>query len=352
MTHTAMVAWSGLLLGLLFGAAGRLSGFCLMRGLANAWAVEPAQRDARKLRAFAVAMAVALLGSQLLAGVTLLSLNDALYRSASLSWLLVPLGGMLFGYGMVMANGCGARSLVLLGSGNLRSFVVLVCLGIAAYMTLSGVLAPLRVWLEGMTTLALPARDLPGWLMQGGLGAGVARWLPSLLLGGALLAWALSSAAFRASPRDWLGGLVIGALIPGGWYATGVLGFDDFEPVRLASLTFIAPIGESLQYLMLSTGTRLGFGVTVVGGVLAGSLLTSLATRGFAWQGFPDHTRILRSMGGGTLMGIGGVLALGCSIGQGLSGFSTLALTSFVALGGILAGAGLGIRGPLALSKV
>ena len=352
MTHTAVVAWSGLLLGLLFGVAGRLSGFCLMRGLANAWAPTTEQRDGRKLRAFALAMAVALLGSQLLVSLTPLSLNDALYRTASLSWLLVPLGGALFGYGMVMANGCGARSLVLLGSGNLRSFVVLVCLGIAAYMTLSGVLAPLRVWLEGATTLALPARDLPGWLMQAGLGATLARWLPSLLLAGGLLTWTLSSATFRASPRDWLGGLVIGSLIPGGWYATGVLGFDDFEPVRLASLTFIAPIGESLQYLMLSTGTRLGFGVTVVAGVLAGSLATSLATRGFAWQGFPDHTRILRSMGGGALMGIGGVLALGCSIGQGLSGIATLALTSFVALAGIAAGAWLGIRGPLALSKV
>lgn len=350
MTHTALVAWSGLLLGMAFGAIGNRTGFCLMRGLANAWHPEPGVRDTRKLRAFALAMAVALLGSQLLATTTL-SLNDALYRTISLSWLLVPLGGALFGYGMVMANGCGARSLVLLGTGNLRSFVVLVCLGIAAYMTLSGVLAPLRVWLEGLTSLTLPARDLPGLLQQAGITASLARWLPTLLLAGALLAWALSSAALRASPRDWLGGALIGVLIPAGWYATGVLGFDDFEPVRLATLTFIAPIGESLQYLMLSTGTRLGFGVTVVAGVFVGSLLTALVSRSFAWQGFPDHWRILRSMGGGTLMGIGGVMALGCSIGQGLSGFSTLALTSFVAIAGILAGARWGIRGPLALSK-
>lgn len=351
MTHSLLVAWLGLLLGLIFGATGNRSGFCLMRGLADAWSASPENRDSRKLRSFALAMAVALLGSQLLVVTSPLSLDDALYRTLSLSWLLVPLGGALFGYGMVMANGCGARSLVLLGSGNLRSFVVLVCLGITAYMTLSGVLAPLRVWLEGATSVALPARDLPNWLGQYGFGQALARWMPTLLLSAALLVWALSNSSFRASPRDWLGGMIIGALIPAGWYVTGVLGFDDFEPLRLATLTFIAPIGESLQYLMLSTGTRLGFSVTVVAGVVLGSLIIALATRSFTWQGFPDHTRILRSMGGGALMGVGGVLALGCSIGQGLSGFSTLALTSFVAIAGILVGAALGIRGPLALSK-
>lgn len=340
MSHTELVVWSGLLIGTLFGAAGQASGFCLTRGLLHAWSGQ----GTLKLRAFALAMAVALLGSQALAAGGRLALGDALYLTPSLSWLAVPLGGALFGYGMMLANGCGARSLVLLGSGNLRSFVVLVCLGLAAYMTLSGVLAPLRVWLEGAATVALPARDLPGLL-------GAPAWLPSLALGGGLLAWALASRDFRASPGEWLGGLAIGALVPAGWYATGVLGFDDFEPVRLATLTFIAPIGETLQYLMLSTGTRLGFGVCVVAGVVAGALATALLRRDFAWQGFSGPGHMGRSMAGGALMGIGGVMSLGCSIGQGLSGFSTLALTTFVALAGILAGARLGVKGPLAVSK-
>ncbi|RCV91623.1 YeeE/YedE family protein [Billgrantia montanilacus] len=340
MSHTELVVWSAVLIGLVFGATGQATGFCLLRGLANCWALG----DTRKLRGFVLAMAVALLGSQTLAVAGLVSLEDSLYANPAPSWLAIPLGGALFGYGMALANGCGARALVLLGSGNLRSFVVLTCLGLAAYMALSGVLAPLRIWLEGMTTLALPTHDLPGAI-------GAPAWFTALVLGGALLAWAFSNAAFRASPRDWLGGLIIGLLVPAGWYATGVLGHDDFEPVRLASLTFIAPIGESLQYLMLSTGTRLGFGVSVVGGVIVGALAMALLRRDFTLRAFDGPGQMLRSMAGGTLMGIGGVMALGCSIGQGLSGLSTLALTAFAALAGIGAGARLGIVGPLALSK-
>ncbi|MCE9665745.1 YeeE/YedE family protein [Halomonas sp. M5N1S17] len=340
MSHTELVVWSAVLIGLVFGATGQATGFCLMRGLANRWTLG----DSRKLRSYALAMAVALLGSQALAMAGLVSLEDSLYANPAPSWLAIPLGGALFGYGMALANGCGARALVLLGSGNLRSFVVLTCLGLAAYMALSGVLAPLRIWLEGMTTLALPTHDLPGAI-------GAPAWLMALVLGGALLAWVFSNAAFRASPGDWLGGLIIGLLVPAGWYATGVLGHDDFEPVRLASLTFIAPIGESLQYLMLSTGTRLGFGVSVVGGVIMGALAMALLRRDFTLRAFDGPGQMLRSMAGGTLMGIGGVMALGCSIGQGLSGLSTLALTAFAALAGIVAGARLGIVGPLALSK-
>lgn len=339
MSHTELVVWSGLVIGLAFGATAQATGFCLMRGLANAWT----RGDTLKLRAFALAMAVALLGSQALVLVDVLSLSGALYLPPTASWLALPLGGALFGYGMVLANGCGARSLVLLGSGNLRSFVVLVCLGLAAAMTLSGLLAPLRVWLEGATSLTLTARDLPGLL-------GLPAWLPALALGGALAAWALASRAFRQSPREWLSGLIIGALVPAGWFATGVLGFDDFEPVRLATLTFIAPIGDSLQYAMLATGSRLGFGVSVVAGVVIGSLVMALVRRDLRWQGFTGPGQMGRSMAGGALMGVGGVMALGCSIGQGLSGFSTLALPTFAALAGILAGARLGIKGPLALS--
>lgn len=340
MSHTELVVWSAALIGLCFGATGQATGFCLMRGLANSWTLG----DTRKLRSFVLAMAVALLGSQALAASGLVALEASHYASATPSWLAIPLGGVLFGYGMTLANGCGARALVLLGSGNLRSFVVLTCLGLAAYMALSGVLAPLRIWLEGMTTLVLPARDLPGAI-------GIPAWLTSLVLGGILLAWVFSSAAFRASPRDWLGGLIIGLLVPAGWYATGVLGHDDFEPVRLASLTFIAPIGEALQYLMLSTGTRLGFGVSVVGGVIVGALAMALLRRDLILRAFDGPGQMLRSMTGGALMGIGGVMALGCSIGQGLSGMSTLALTAFAALAGIVAGARLGIVGPLALSN-
>jgi uncharacterized protein len=138
-------------------------------------------------------------------------------------------------------------------------------------------------------------------------------------------------------------------LIPAGWFATGYLGADDFDPVPVASLTFVAPIGETIQYAMLSTGTALGFGVAVVFGVMLGALAASIASRTFSLEGFTSPGRMLRSMAGGIMMGIGGALALGCSIGQGLTGLSTLAIGPFLAAGGILVGAVLALRGPLKL---
>ncbi len=337
MSHTTVVVLAGLLIGLVFGLVAQRSGFCLMSGV-RGWL----QRDGLKLRAFALAAAVAIAGTQALAAMELISLEQSLYLQPTFSWLLVPLGGLLFGYGMAMANGCGARALVLLGTGNLRSFVVLVCLAIGAYATLSGLLAPLRVWLVGLTSL-------PGYHFGIGNGGGALHWLPALAAASLLALFAVLDKRLRASPRDWLGGLIIGALVPAGWFATGYLGADDFEPVRLASLTFVAPIGDTLQYVMLSTGTALDFGVTIVTGVVLGSLLGAATSGGLQLQGFASPRRMLRYMAGGNLMGIGGALALGCSIGQGLTGVSTLALASFIAIVAIIAGAMLGLRGPLRL---
>lgn len=340
MSHIELTLWVGALIGLLFGAVGQASGFCLLRGIANT-----AQGDSRKLRAFMLAMAIALLGTQWLAALDYFSLSDSLYITPSFSWLSLPLGGLLFGYGMALANGCGARALVLLGSGNLRSLVVVMCLGIGAYIALSGVLAPGRIYLEQTTSMTLASRDITGLVTLPG-------WAVATPIGLLIAAWAFSNANFRASPRDWISGLIIGALVPAGWYATGVLGFDDFEPMRLASLTFVAPIGASLQYLMLSTGTRLSFGVAVVGGIIIGAFAMALVRRDFHWQGFQGPGQMARSMTGAFMMGVGGVLALGCSIGQGLTGMSTLALPSIIALLCIMLGAYLGVKGPLSLANL
>jgi uncharacterized protein len=347
MSNTALVGWGGLLIGIIFGFAGQRSGFCLMSGL-RGYAVHG---DGRKLRAFALAAAVAILGTQALETTGAIGLTGSLYLQPSFSWLLFVLGGMSFGYGMVMANGCGARALVLLGTGNLRAFVVLICLGLGAYIALSGLLAPLRVWLNGFTAVApgVSPPSLIAVLAASGMNASLARVLASFGIAALLLLFALQSRAFRASPRDALGGLVIGSLVPAGWFVTGNLGADDFEPVRLASLTFVAPIGDSLQYVMLSTGMALSFGVAVVAGVLVGAAGGALLSGNFALAGFTTPQRMLRYMAGGALMGIGGALSLGCSIGQGLTGLSTLALGSFLAAGAIVVGALLGLRGPLRL---
>ena len=348
MSHTEWVLTGAAVIGLLFGAVGQRTGFCLLRGLKNQWQTG----DGRKLRAFALAMAVALVGSQILSLLSGISFGDALYTQRSVSWLMLPVGGALFGYGMVLANGCGARSLVLLGSGNLRSLVVLLCLGIAAYMAMSGVLANGRLTLEDMTRLTLPAATVPDLLADWGISSSIALLLATVVMAAIPAAYALSNRTFLRSPRDIAGGVMVGLLIVAGWWVTGVVGDDFFDPVSLASLTFIAPIGDALHYLMISTGISLTFGVVVVAAIVVGSLVMALLSGSFRWQSFDSPQHLRRSVSGGVLMGVGGVMAMGCSIGQGLTGFSTLALTSYLALAGILVGAWLGLQGPLKSASI
>ncbi len=348
MSALTLSLWAGFVIGILFGATVQRTGFCLNNAFRGLWVTG----DRRKLASFALAMAVAVLGTQGAEALGLIDLRRAIYLSAPLSWLAIPLGGAIFGYGMIASNGCGARALVLMGQGNLRSFVVLVCLGIAAYATLSGVIAPLRTALAGPTVLAFEKLPSIPRYLEASLGAGAARLLPAVLLAAILAALAFKSRAFRDSPRDILGGVIVGLLITAGWLATGYFGADDFEPGPVASLAFIQPIGETIQYAMLATGARLSFGAAVVCGVFSGALAAALLTRTYELQGFSRPTQMLRYMGGGTLMGVGGAMALGCSIGQGLTGFSTLAFGSLLAAAGIAGGATLALRGPLRLPEL
>ena len=332
MSHIELVLWIGLAIGLIFGASGQATGFCLHRGLVQRWS----KSGGRQLQAFALALATALLGTQALATLNLLDLSKSLYFTPSFSWLLLPLGGLMFGYGMNLANGCGARALVLVGTGNLRSLVVLLCLGIAAYMTLTGVLGPVRIALSELTTVRPDLLTVP---------AGWPRFAVTSLLVLFLLYFALrrpnAEAVQKSKPRssDLLGGLVIGGLVVAGWYATGKLGNDDFEPVPVVSLTFVAPIGDVIQYAMLATGMSLRFGIAVVAGVVLGALALSLVRREYRLQGFDAPQQMLRYIAGGALMGSGGALALGCSIGQGLTGLSTLSFSSVIAAIFIVIGA-------------
>lgn len=336
-----LTLWAGLAIGLAFGIAARATGFCLVSGLRGWWVAG----ERTKIRAFALALAVAVAASQALDAAGLVDLRRSLYAQTTFAPAVILAGGLLFGYGMVLANGCGARALVLLPGGNLRSFVVLACLGIAAYATLSGLLAPLRVAAASWGTVSA-APDLAALLSSWGLAEGAARLALALVLAGGLGLLVLRGTG-RGDVAFLAGGAAIGLLVAAGWYATGILGFDDFEPAPLASLTFVAPVGETIQYAMLATGMRPSFGVAVVAGVFAGAFVTALATRTARLEGFASPQAMLRSMAGGALMGIGGALALGCSIGQGLTGLSTLAPASFVAAGGILAGARAALCGPL-----
>jgi uncharacterized protein len=343
MDTANIVVLAGLVIGLIYGAVGLLSGFCMMSSLRGWWA----QGDSRLVRTYALAMGVAIASSQLLAARGFVDLGKSIYLQPTFSGPLMFFGGVLFGYGMVLSNGCGSRALVLLGRGNLRSFVVVIVLGIVAEMTLKGLIAPARIAMVQVSQTTAAANSLPALLSSLGLSEMSARMAAASVTSAALIIFAFAHMPFRRSPGQIAAGLVVGFLIAAGWFATGYLGADDFNPTPVASLTFIAPIADALQYAMLSTGLTLNFGIATVGGVFAGSLVTALVTGRFHLEGFQSPRHMLRSAGGAALMGTGGVMAYGCSVGQGLTGLSTLALASFVAVAGILLGTAAGLRGAL-----
>jgi len=338
-----IVIASGLLIGLAYGAVGLLSGFCLVSGLRGWWA----SGDSRLIRTYALALGVAITVVQLFAATGVVDIGKSIYLQPSFSAPLMFFGGLLFGYGMVLSNGCGARALVLLGSGNLRSFVVVIVLGIAAQMTLKGLIAPARIAALQLSQTTPTIISLPALLSVLGVGATFARTLASSLISGALIIFAFAHAPFQRAWGQIAAGIAVGLLVAAGWFATGHLGADEFNPVPVTSLTFIAPIADSVQYAMLSTGLTLNFGIATVAGVFAGSLVTALATGRFHWRGYTSPRHMLQSIGGAALMGAGGAMAYGCSVGQGLTGLSTLALASFVAVAGILLGSAAGLRGVL-----
>ncbi|MCA1397343.1 YeeE/YedE family protein [Bradyrhizobium sp. BRP56] len=343
MDPATIVIIAALTIGLIYGSVGLLSGFCMMSGLRGWWA----EGDGRLARTYALAMGVAIAASQLLAAAGLVDLGKSIYLQPSFSAPVMFLGGLLFGYGMVLSNGCGSRALVLLGRGNLRSFVVVIVLGIFAEMTLKGLIAPLRIAMVQASQATVSANSVPALLAGIGLGTVPARMVAASVLAAVLIIFAFAHAPFRKSPGQIAAGLIVGLLVAGGWYATGYLGADDFNPVPVTSLTFIAPIADALQYVMLSTGSTLNFGIVTVFGVFAGSLITAIATGRFQLEGYRSPQHMLRSASGAALMGAGGVMAFGCSVGQGLTGLSTLSLSSLIAIAGIMLGTGAGLRGSL-----
>lgn len=318
--------WSGLLIGVMFGVTVQATGFCLNRALRETWS----QTSSAKLGAFSLAVGVAILGAQSLHAFEVVDLSTAIYLSPTFSWVLVPIGGLLFGYGMMLANGCAARTLVLFAHGNMRSFVVLVCLVVAAFATLTGVLAPWRSAIGAASTISVPLLiQQESWV----------RWTLVSLAVVLTVGYGLRHADPIRHTRAFVSGLIVGLLVVGGWVVTGWLGFDEFDPRPVSSLTFISPIGESLQYLMIATGMKPTFGIAIVSGVLIGSFLTATARRQLRVEGFNQPHDILRYMSGGALMGVGGALAMGCSVGQGLTGLSTLSLHSILAAIFIVIGA-------------
>jgi uncharacterized membrane protein YedE/YeeE len=304
--------------------------------------------DKNRFRAWLLAIGVAIVATQVMRSLGIVDLGEAIYLTPNFGWLGYLLGGFLFGIGMTLASGCGQRTLVRVGGGNLKSLVVMVFLGLTAYMTMRGILALIRVNVIDLANVRLQAgtQGIDGLLAAaaGRENASIISWAVTAVLGGGLIVYALSARSFRRSFDNLLAGIVIGLIIPAGWYVTAVVGFDDFEPVRIESYTFVAPTAESVQYLMTFTGSTISFGVAAVFGVILGSFLYAVPARRFRVEYFAGKSDMISHIVGGILMGFGGVLALGCTIGQGVTGMSTLALGSLMALVSIVFGSALTMK--------
>ncbi len=351
-----LVLWATFALSVAFGAVMHRTQFCAMGAVADIVSFG----DWTRMRMWMLAVATALIGTNALALAGQIDPEQSIYASAStLTWLSALLGGAVFGFGMVLASGCGSKTLVRLGGGSLKAAVVFVMLAIGAFATMHGIVAAPRVY--GLDRVALQlggTQDLPSLLTRHGLGS-IALWRGVFGLGGGALlaAWSLARRDAR-SARNLLGGIGVGALVVALWWVCGHLGYIAEDPDTLLptflgtagnhieSFTFVAPLGNTLFWLLMYSDASnvLNIGIVSVFGVVAGAALHAAASGRFRWEGFSGARDTADHIIGGLLMGIGGVTALGCTIGQGITGVSTLSPGSVLALAGIIGGGVLGVR--------
>ena len=350
----SVVVWGGFALAFIFGAVANKSNFCVMGAISDVVNIGHWGR----MRMWLLAVAVAIVGANLLHYSGQVDLAKSVYQRPVVPWLSLLLGGTLFGVGMTISAGCANKNLVRLGGGSLRSLVVLVFMAISAYMTLKGLFAQWR-----STYLDPVAIDLSTLgLSNPGLGTLVAKLTglpgPTALLatlgvvGALLLLFVFIDRRFRRNPVQVIGALVLGALVVAGWYLTGNLGHGEnpetLELVYFAtntrtleSVSFVAPTAYSLELLLLwsDKSLRVSFGIASVVGVVLGSFAYAVGSRQFRWEGFASLPDLRTQLTGAVLMGFGGITSIGCTVGQGMSGISTLALGSLLAIAGIVAGA-------------
>lgn len=332
-TLSALIGAAG---GLLLGLAARLGRFCTLG------AIEDALYGGSTLRArmWALAIGVAITGSFALMAADLLPAQDSFYLSQAFSPIAAILGGLAFGYGMAMTGTCGYGAIARLGGGDLRSFVIVLVMGVSAYVLISGPLASLRVIL-----LPPSESDTP---------AGIAHGLQSLLgwhaptvgmiIGLAIIAISLSNKALVQNPKSLFWASCVGLAVILGWAGTAWIATSGFGGEPIVSHTFSAPVGDTILFAMLSSGLGLSFGVGSVAGVWVGAFIGSLIKGHFRWEACEDPRELRRQIMGAVIMGAGAVIAGGCTIGQGVSAFSLLAYSAPLTVLAIIAGAALGLR--------
>ena len=343
------VLWASFVLAVAFGAIAQRTHFCTMGAVADIVNMG----DWTRMRMWLMAMGVAMIGFNAMVALGWVQAGQSVYAGPRLIGLSNLIGGLLFGFGMVLASGCGSKTLVRIGGGSLKSVVVFFVLAVAAYATLRGITAVARVATVDAVALTLAGgQDLPSLLANiTGASRGSLALLLGGLIGGACIAFAIAKAEGR-SADVLLAGLGLGAVVVAVWWVSGRLGHLAEHPVtledvflatntqRMESLTFVAPMAYTVDWLILFSDKSkvLTIGIVTTLGVVVGSALVAVMNGSFRWEGFGGTEDTANHIVGALLMGVGGVTAMGCTIGQGLSGVSTLAIGSFIALAGIIGG--------------
>ncbi len=323
----------GLFGGVILGFAARIGRFCTLGAIEDYLYGS----DDRRLRMWGIAIGVAVIGTQMAAAWGHFDLSQTAYLDRTWNPAATVIGGLLFGYGMALSGNCGYGALARLGGGDLRAFVIVVVIGLSAYLVMSGPLAHVRVWLFPAETGA----DTPQ-------GFGALLNLPPALLGGlvggALIAVSLSSRSMRRAPAHIMWGALVGLVVVSGWLGTYWIANTGFAGEPIETHAFAAPIGDTIFYSMTASGNTLSFSVGSVLGVVVGACLGSYSKGHFRWEACDDPRELKRQILGAALMGPGAILAVGCSVGQGLAAFSTLSYSAPVAAISIFAGAAFGLR--------
>jgi uncharacterized membrane protein YedE/YeeE len=330
MDEMTLAALLGLAGGCILGLAARLGQFCTFGAIESAYM----GHDQRRTRLWGIVLGIAVLTIYGLDAAGHIDISRTLYHSVQWNPMASIIGGLVFGYGMGLSGNCGFGSLARLGGGDLRAFVVVIVIAISGYFMLSGPLASLRISIFPMVSTDTPQ----GFAQLGQSLFGISPLFTASFIAIAMIIWALSYAPLRNEPVMLFWGVLAGLSVASAFWGTSALNDVSFEEVAISGHTFTAPLGASLIYLMTASSGGLGFPIGSVAGVLIGAFAGSVIKGHFRWEPCDDPRELGRQILGAILMGFGGVIALGCSIGQGVSAFSTLAFSGPVTLLAIVIG--------------
>lgn len=326
----------GLLGGIALGLAARIGRFCTLGAIED----QLYGQDNRRMRMWGIAIGAAIIGTHIALSFGAFDLAETAYLDRVWNPLGSIFGGLLFGYGMALSGNCGYGALARLGGGDLRSFVIVLVMGLSAYFVMSGPLARARVWLFDVESNAATPQGF-SQLLQG---FGVSPLITGLGVGGLLVVLAIARGAQRLSMGQVFWAAVVGLAVVSGWLGTYWIATTGFEAEPIETHTFAAPIGDTIIYTMTASGNALSFSVGSVLGVVIGAALGSYSKGHFRWEACEDPRELRRQILGAALMGPGAILAVGCSVGQGISAFSVLAFSAPVTFVAIFIGAAIGLK--------